>query len=220
MLLQPFTESSSPRNNRGSLSRGTSCCSSVAALLLLGVATGSIAHALLARHPECAVVIGVWLAVFAVRERNARLRHTSTNVSSGSSTDVMELTERTHLAAATKPAATKPAAPTRATGTKDADGMAIRSSSLRLGGGLYVPGLIAIAWLRRLGAAPPAVAAPSSAWASASPICWCWWRSCSSTARCPGTSDVLPNEAFDPRRNEGADGRLPGRGPRPRTDGP
>ncbi|MER5694447.1 DUF4190 domain-containing protein [Streptomyces mirabilis] len=39
----------------------------------------------------------------------------------------MELTERTHLAAATKPAA-----PTRGTGTKDADGMAVASFILGL----------------------------------------------------------------------------------------
>ncbi|MFG2255262.1 DUF4190 domain-containing protein [Streptomyces mirabilis] len=49
----------------------------------------------------------------------------------------MELTERTHLAAATKPAATAstataPGAPTRATGTKDADGMAVASFILGL----------------------------------------------------------------------------------------
>ncbi|MET7976979.1 DUF4190 domain-containing protein [Streptomyces mirabilis] len=51
----------------------------------------------------------------------------------------MELTERTHLATATKPTATKPTAtaaapdaPTRATGTKDADGMAVASFILGL----------------------------------------------------------------------------------------
>ncbi|MER5538178.1 DUF4190 domain-containing protein [Streptomyces mirabilis] len=49
----------------------------------------------------------------------------------------MELTERTHLATATKPTATKstetaPGAPTRATGTKDADGMAVASFILGL----------------------------------------------------------------------------------------
>ncbi|WP_329364063.1 DUF4190 domain-containing protein [Streptomyces sp. NBC_01483] len=46
----------------------------------------------------------------------------------------MELTERTHLATATKPAATKPTAtvPARATGTKDADGMAVASFILGL----------------------------------------------------------------------------------------
>ncbi|MET7350353.1 DUF4190 domain-containing protein [Streptomyces mirabilis] len=47
----------------------------------------------------------------------------------------MELTERTHLATATKPAATKPtatAAAPDATGTKDADGMAVASFILGL----------------------------------------------------------------------------------------
>ncbi|MFE3411346.1 hypothetical protein ACFXMT_24350 [Streptomyces mirabilis] len=51
----------------------------VATLLLLGVVMGSIAHAPLPVTLVAAVVIGVWLAVFAVRERNARRRHTSTN---------------------------------------------------------------------------------------------------------------------------------------------
>lgn len=49
----------------------------------------------------------------------------------------MELTERTHLTTATKPTAAKPAAtatdaPTRATGAKDADGMAVASFILGL----------------------------------------------------------------------------------------
>ncbi|MEU9210798.1 hypothetical protein AB0D27_23315 [Streptomyces sp. NPDC048415] len=51
----------------------------VAALLLLGVVMGSVAHAPLPVTLVAAVVIGVWLAIFAVRERHARRRHTSTN---------------------------------------------------------------------------------------------------------------------------------------------
>jgi Flp pilus assembly protein TadB len=51
----------------------------VAALLLLGVVMGSVAHAPLPVTLVAAVVIAVWLAVFAVRERNARRRHTSTH---------------------------------------------------------------------------------------------------------------------------------------------
>ncbi|MET8974144.1 hypothetical protein ABZX85_00855 [Streptomyces sp. NPDC004539] len=46
----------------------------VAALLLLGVAMGTVAHAPLDVTLTGAVVIGVWLAVFAVRERVARRR--------------------------------------------------------------------------------------------------------------------------------------------------
>ncbi|MFD6431917.1 MULTISPECIES: hypothetical protein [Streptomyces] len=46
----------------------------VAALMLLGVAMGSVAHAPLPVSLVAAVVIGVWLAVFAVRERRARHR--------------------------------------------------------------------------------------------------------------------------------------------------
>lgn len=44
----------------------------VAALLLLGVALGSVAHAPLPVTLVAASVIGVWLVVFAVRERHAR----------------------------------------------------------------------------------------------------------------------------------------------------
>ncbi|MFF2510863.1 hypothetical protein [Streptomyces sp. NPDC058086] len=51
----------------------------VAVLLLLGVVMGSVAHAPLPVTLVAAAVIGVWLAVFAVRERNARRRHPSTN---------------------------------------------------------------------------------------------------------------------------------------------
>ncbi|WP_405661469.1 hypothetical protein [Streptomyces sp. RK9] len=43
----------------------------VAALLLLGVAMGTVAHAPLPVSLVMAVVIGVWLLVFALRERRA-----------------------------------------------------------------------------------------------------------------------------------------------------
>ncbi|MEU3840731.1 MULTISPECIES: hypothetical protein [unclassified Streptomyces] len=48
----------------------------VAALLLLGVVMGTVAHAPLSFTAIAAVVIAVWLAVFAVRERHARRRGT------------------------------------------------------------------------------------------------------------------------------------------------
>ncbi|MCX4988292.1 hypothetical protein OHB05_28340 [Streptomyces sp. NBC_00638] len=51
----------------------------VAALLLLGVVMGSVAHAPLPVTLVAAAVIGVWLVVFALRERNTRRRHPSTN---------------------------------------------------------------------------------------------------------------------------------------------
>ncbi|MFF8645316.1 hypothetical protein [Streptomyces sp. NPDC015345] len=41
----------------------------VAALLLLGVAMGSVAHLPLPATLVAALAIGAWLAVFAVRER-------------------------------------------------------------------------------------------------------------------------------------------------------
>ncbi|MEV3858034.1 hypothetical protein AB0J38_27345 [Streptomyces sp. NPDC050095] len=44
----------------------------VAALLLLGFALGTVAHAPLAFTLTAAAVIGVWLTVFAVRERGRR----------------------------------------------------------------------------------------------------------------------------------------------------
>lgn len=47
----------------------------VAALLLLGVALGAVAHAPLSVSAVAAVAIGLWLAGFAVRERLARRRH-------------------------------------------------------------------------------------------------------------------------------------------------
>jgi hypothetical protein len=51
----------------------------VAALLLMGVVVGSVAHAPVPVSLVAAVVIGIWLAVFALRERHARRRHTSLN---------------------------------------------------------------------------------------------------------------------------------------------
>lgn len=44
----------------------------VAALLLLGVVLGSVAHAPLPVTLVAAAVIGLWLVVFAIRERHAR----------------------------------------------------------------------------------------------------------------------------------------------------
>ncbi|MEV0258949.1 hypothetical protein AB0H82_32390 [Streptomyces sp. NPDC050732] len=46
----------------------------VAALMLLGVAMGTVAHAPLPVTLVAAAVIGVWLAVFALRERRTRHR--------------------------------------------------------------------------------------------------------------------------------------------------
>ncbi|WP_194238708.1 hypothetical protein [Streptomyces spongiae] len=51
----------------------------VAALLLLGVVMGTVAHAPLSVSLVAAAVIGVWLAGFAVRERHGRRHHTSAN---------------------------------------------------------------------------------------------------------------------------------------------
>ncbi|MEU2061539.1 hypothetical protein [Streptomyces sp. NPDC013455] len=51
----------------------------VAALMLLGVVLGTVAHAPLSVTAVLAAVIGVWLAVFAVRERHGRRRRTSAN---------------------------------------------------------------------------------------------------------------------------------------------
>jgi hypothetical protein len=51
----------------------------VAALLLLGVVMGSIAHAPLPVSLVAAAVIGVWLLVFAIRERHGRRRRTTAN---------------------------------------------------------------------------------------------------------------------------------------------
>ncbi|MER6981855.1 MULTISPECIES: hypothetical protein [Streptomyces] len=49
----------------------------VAALLLLGVTLGTVAHAPLGFTVAAAVVIAAWLGVFALRERHARRRGTS-----------------------------------------------------------------------------------------------------------------------------------------------
>ncbi|MFE9769144.1 hypothetical protein ACFYPC_32295 [Streptomyces sp. NPDC005808] len=51
----------------------------VAALLLMGVVMGSVAHAPVPVSLAAAVLIAIWLAVFAVRERTARRRHTPVN---------------------------------------------------------------------------------------------------------------------------------------------
>ncbi|GGX72337.1 hypothetical protein [Streptomyces fructofermentans] len=48
----------------------------VAALLLLGVVLGTVAHAPLSFTLVAAAVVAVWLAVFAARERHARRRAT------------------------------------------------------------------------------------------------------------------------------------------------
>jgi uncharacterized integral membrane protein len=46
----------------------------VAALLLMGVVMGSVAHAPLPLTLVAAAVIGLWLVVFAVRERHSGKR--------------------------------------------------------------------------------------------------------------------------------------------------
>ncbi|MFI9762206.1 hypothetical protein ACIHFB_30245 [Streptomyces sp. NPDC051963] len=51
----------------------------VAALLLLGIVMGAVAHAPLELSVVAAVVIAAWLGIFALRERRGRRRHTSTN---------------------------------------------------------------------------------------------------------------------------------------------
>jgi len=51
----------------------------VAALLLMGVVLGSVAHAPVSVSLAAAAVIGIWLANFAVRERHARRHHTTTS---------------------------------------------------------------------------------------------------------------------------------------------
>lgn len=48
----------------------------VAALLLLCVVLGTVAHAPLSFSVAAGVVIAVWLAVFAFRERHGRRRST------------------------------------------------------------------------------------------------------------------------------------------------
>ncbi|GAB1327435.1 hypothetical protein [Streptomyces sp. NPDC093260] len=49
----------------------------VAALLLFGVTLGTVAHAPLGLSAVAAVVIAVWLGIFALRERHTRRRGTS-----------------------------------------------------------------------------------------------------------------------------------------------
>ncbi|MDN0199580.1 hypothetical protein [Streptomyces sp. S.PNR 29] len=49
----------------------------VAALLMLGVVVGTVAHAPLGFSVAVAIGIAVWLAVFAMRERHGRRRGTS-----------------------------------------------------------------------------------------------------------------------------------------------
>ncbi|MDO0925613.1 hypothetical protein QQY24_09400 [Streptomyces sp. TG1A-8] len=51
----------------------------VAALMLFGVVLGTVAHAPLDVSAAAAVVIAVWLGVFALRERHGRRRRTSAN---------------------------------------------------------------------------------------------------------------------------------------------
>ncbi|MBW8818370.1 MULTISPECIES: hypothetical protein [unclassified Streptomyces] len=46
----------------------------VAALMLLGIVLGTVAHAPLTFTAVAAAVIAVWLGVFALRERHARRR--------------------------------------------------------------------------------------------------------------------------------------------------
>lgn len=49
----------------------------VAALMLLGVVLGTVAHVPLPVSVAVAAFIGVWLVVFAVRERHGRRRTTT-----------------------------------------------------------------------------------------------------------------------------------------------
>ncbi|AZM59904.1 MULTISPECIES: hypothetical protein [unclassified Streptomyces] len=49
----------------------------VAALLLLGVVLGTVAHAPLSFSVAAGAVIAVWLGVFALREHHGRRRGTS-----------------------------------------------------------------------------------------------------------------------------------------------
>ncbi|MGW7280319.1 hypothetical protein ACWGIV_18845 [Streptomyces sp. NPDC054844] len=49
----------------------------VAALLLLGVMLGTVAHAPLSFSVAVGLVIAVWLGIFALRERHGRRRGTS-----------------------------------------------------------------------------------------------------------------------------------------------
>ncbi|MFG2604894.1 hypothetical protein ACGFT2_15310 [Streptomyces sp. NPDC048514] len=51
----------------------------VAALMLLGVVMGTVAHAPLGVSAVMAAVIAVWLGVFALRERHGRRRRNPAN---------------------------------------------------------------------------------------------------------------------------------------------
>ncbi|SER64069.1 hypothetical protein SAMN04487983_1019125 [Streptomyces sp. yr375] len=51
----------------------------VAALLLLGVVMGTVAHAPFAFTVVVAAVIAAWLGIFALRERHDRRRQTPTH---------------------------------------------------------------------------------------------------------------------------------------------
>ncbi|MER5210639.1 hypothetical protein ABT063_08680 [Streptomyces sp. NPDC002838] len=51
----------------------------VAALLMLGVVLGTVAHAPLGFTAVAAAVIAVWLGIFAIRERHGRRSGPSTN---------------------------------------------------------------------------------------------------------------------------------------------
>jgi hypothetical protein len=51
----------------------------VAALMLLGVVMGTVAHVPLGVSAVMAAGIAVWLGVFALRERHGRRRRTSAN---------------------------------------------------------------------------------------------------------------------------------------------
>ncbi|WP_405619448.1 hypothetical protein [Streptomyces sp. NBC_00076] len=51
----------------------------VAALLLLGVVMGTVAHAPLSFTLVAAAVIAVWLGIFAIREHHGRRRGTTAN---------------------------------------------------------------------------------------------------------------------------------------------
>ncbi|WP_333773023.1 hypothetical protein [Streptomyces sp. IBSBF 3136] len=51
----------------------------VAALMLLGVVLGTVAHAPLTFTAVAAAVIAAWLGIFAIRERHGRRRHPSAN---------------------------------------------------------------------------------------------------------------------------------------------
>ncbi|MHB9858896.1 hypothetical protein [Streptomyces sp. YIM S03343] len=48
----------------------------VAALMLLGIVLGAVAHMPLTVSAAGAVVIAAWLGIFALRERHARRRRT------------------------------------------------------------------------------------------------------------------------------------------------